>query len=134
MAVKAACCGASEGTVVNSDSPGPRSGATLSAADGIGAAHREQLTHAAVADYYGRVLQSSRDLKTSACTAGGKPPELLRQVRVLVHRLRRCGASCAHARAFTGSAFSKSGQAVCPVFTHPAVDNILLALPDGQLV
>lgn len=28
-----------------------------------------------VQDYYGRVLQNSKDLKTSACTAAGRPPQ-----------------------------------------------------------
>ena len=30
-------------------------------------------THASVKEYYGKVLQTSKDLKTSACTAGGRP-------------------------------------------------------------
>ena len=28
-------------------------------------------------EYYGKVLKSSKDLKTSACTAGGRPHQLL---------------------------------------------------------
>lgn len=31
-----------------------------------------------VQEYYGKVLKSSKDLKTSACTAGGRPHPLLR--------------------------------------------------------
>ncbi|BDA48057.1 Arsenite methyltransferase [Coccomyxa sp. Obi] len=33
--------------------------------------------HASVQEYYGKVLKSSKDLKTSACTAGGRPHPLL---------------------------------------------------------
>lgn len=36
-----------------------------------------EFTHQSVADYYGKVLQSSKDLKTSACTASGPPPAQL---------------------------------------------------------
>lgn len=38
----------------------------------------DAVTHAAVVDYYGKVLESSKDLKTSACTASGAPPAPLR--------------------------------------------------------
>eukprot|EP00911_Craspedida_sp_UC1_P002409 UC1_evm2s1798 len=30
-----------------------------------------------VQDYYGRVLSTSKDLKTSACTASGRPPQIV---------------------------------------------------------
>ena len=36
-----------------------------------------EFTHQSVAEYYGKVLQSSKDLKTSACTASGPPPAQL---------------------------------------------------------
>ena len=92
MAVKAACCGRSEAGSAADESSGPGSGAAVSAAENSSNSDRQQLTHAAVADYYGRVLQSSRDLKTSACTAGGTPPELIRQVCCMVAlSRRRCG-------------------------------------------
>ena len=35
---------------------------------------------AALQEYYGKVLQSTKDLKTSACTAAGKPHPLLRSL------------------------------------------------------
>jgi len=48
-------------------------------------------------DYYGKVLQSSKDLKTSACTAAGKPHPLLRQLMAnipeeVLSRFYGCGA------------------------------------------
>ena len=95
MAVEAACCGRKEPGGAASDRPCPPSGAALSAAENSSGADRQQLTHAAVADYYGRVLQSSRDLKTSACTAGGKPPELLRQVKPMIPH-SCCLCTCGH--------------------------------------
>ena len=36
--------------------------------------------NSALQDYYGKVLQSTKDLKTSACTAAGKPHPLLRSL------------------------------------------------------
>ena len=35
----------------------------------------EAKTLEVVQDYYGKVLSTSKDLKTSACTACGKPPQ-----------------------------------------------------------
>ncbi len=80
MAVKDACCGpqrpaASLETAERDRLAPPAHGQAV-----VDSAGNRQLTHEAVQDYYGRVLRSSRDLKTSACTAGGKPPALLRQV------------------------------------------------------
>lgn len=54
-------------------------------------------TYESVEDYYGRVLASSKDLKTSACTASGKPPpatvSLLRRVPLEVReKFYGCGA------------------------------------------
>ena len=85
MAVKEPCCGpqrpAGSLDVTERDRlapPADRQNGNSGAR--VDSASDRQLTHEAVQDYYGRVLQSSRDLKTSACTAGGKPTALLRQV------------------------------------------------------
>ena len=81
MAVKGAYCEPGSGgcNVTERDCSAPP--AQRQHGDGdTGSSGDRQLTHQAVQDYYGRVLKSSRDLKTSACTAGGKPPALLRQV------------------------------------------------------
>jgi hypothetical protein len=37
-------------------------------------------TYDSVKNYYGKVLASSKDLKTSACTASGRPHPLVRQL------------------------------------------------------
>jgi len=41
---------------------------------------------ASVKQYYGTTLQTSKDLKTSACTAGGKPPPAVVEVLKRVPR------------------------------------------------
>ena len=55
------------------------------------------LVHSSVAEYYGKQLQSSQDLKTSACTSASRPPpvvrKLLQQVPCQVtERFYGCGA------------------------------------------
>jgi SAM-dependent methyltransferase len=59
--------------------------------------NREQLTLDAVRAYYGRVLQSTQDLKTSACCAVERLPAHLRAIEALVHdevkaKFYGCGA------------------------------------------
>ena len=44
----------------------------------------ERDTYEVVSEYYGRVLATSKDLKTGACTAGGAPPLAIRKVTTLV--------------------------------------------------
>ena len=50
-----------------------------------------------VQDYYGKVLSTSKDLKTSACTAAGRPPPALAAVlkrvpRAVTEKFYGCGA------------------------------------------
>ena len=50
-----------------------------------------------VQDYYGKVLSTSKDLKTSACTAAGRPPPALAAVlgrvpRAVSEKFYGCGA------------------------------------------
>lgn len=57
----------------------------------------EQLTRAAIQDYYGKVLASSGDLKTSACCTGDAMPEPLRRILAELHpevkdRFYGCGS------------------------------------------
>eukprot|EP00239_Pterosperma_sp_CCMP1384_P001241 CAMPEP_0197847870 /NCGR_PEP_ID=MMETSP1438-20131217/7361_1 /TAXON_ID=1461541 /ORGANISM="Pterosperma sp., Strain CCMP1384" /LENGTH=444 /DNA_ID=CAMNT_0043459929 /DNA_START=188 /DNA_END=1523 /DNA_ORIENTATION=- len=40
----------------------------------------ENTVYENVTNYYGKVLSTSKDLKTSACTAAGRPPEYVRQL------------------------------------------------------
>lgn len=52
---------------------------------------------AAAQEYYGKVLQSSKDLKTSACTAAGRPHPLLRSLMArlpedVLSKFYGCGA------------------------------------------
>lgn len=42
-------------------------------------------THADVAEYYGKVLTQSSDLKTNACCTGGRPPAHVRKALANVH-------------------------------------------------
>lgn len=54
-------------------------------------------TYELVQDYYGKVLATSKDLKTSACTAGGAPPakiiELMKNVpQEVLGKFYGCGA------------------------------------------
>lgn len=75
----AACCGGSNGTAISNDQAGSTS------------------TYAVVKDYYGKVLKSSQDLKTSACTAAGRPhPRIIRIMQDLpsevVEKFYGCGA------------------------------------------
>ena len=54
-------------------------------------------TFASVKEYYGQVLHSTKDLKTSACTASGKPhssvTEILRTVpEEVTDKFYGCGA------------------------------------------
>src|SRR5947209_7912292 len=44
----------------------------------------ESKTYSSVQEYYGKVLTKSKDLKTGACTAGGKPHQLIREALKLV--------------------------------------------------
>ena len=51
----------------------------------------------ATQEYYGKVLQSSKDLKTSACTAAGRPHPLLRKLMAdlpeeVLSKFYGCGA------------------------------------------
>lgn len=45
----------------------------VSAANGEG----DDRVYNSVSDYYGKQLASSKDLKTNACTAGGKPHDMV---------------------------------------------------------
>lgn len=38
---------------------------------------KESKTYEVVKDYYGKVLETSKDLKTSACTAGSAPNSVI---------------------------------------------------------
>lgn len=54
-------------------------------------------TYSVVQDYYGKVLSTSKDLKTSACTAGGAPHPLIRQLikgvpQEILAKFYGCGA------------------------------------------
>ena len=42
----------------------------------------ERNTYEVVSEYYGRVLATSKDLKTGACTAGGAPPLAIKKVTI----------------------------------------------------
>ena len=74
----APCCGPAA-TPAPAAEAGAAGSAAAQAAPGTGLA-----TLASVKQYYGTTLQTSKDLKTSACTAGGKPHpavvEVLRKV------------------------------------------------------
>ena len=57
----------------------------------------EPTGNAGMQEYYGKVLQSSKDLKTSACTAAGRPYPLLRRLmgaipEEVLSRFYGCGA------------------------------------------
>jgi len=40
----------------------------------------EEVTYSSVQEYYGKILQTSKDLKTSACTASGAPPAPIKAI------------------------------------------------------
>lgn len=42
-------------------------------------------THDAVRQYYGKILQKSKDLKTNACTTSGQPPKYINEALSLIH-------------------------------------------------
>jgi len=46
----------------------------------------KEMTHDSVKEYYGKVLATSKDLKTTACTAAGAPPP---RIRDLIKRVPR---------------------------------------------
>jgi len=48
----------------------------------------EDSTHASVRAYYGRVLQRTEDLKTSACTPASRPPPHISQALAKVREGR----------------------------------------------
>lgn len=57
----------------------------------------EQGTYEVVKDYYGKVLSTTKDLKTSACTASGKPHaklvEIMRRIpQEITSKFYGCGA------------------------------------------
>jgi len=41
--------------------------------------------HDSVSEYYGKILQKSKDLKTNACTTSGAPPKHIRDVVSMIH-------------------------------------------------
>jgi SAM-dependent methyltransferase len=45
----------------------------------------EHSTHESIQDYYGKILQSNKDLKTSACCTADAMPEPLRQILAKIH-------------------------------------------------
>src|SRR6266513_2075103 len=45
----------------------------------------EQMTLEAVRNYYGRVLQSTKDLQTSACCTAERLPQHLQEIEALIH-------------------------------------------------
>jgi len=55
-------------------------GAVAADTDRNGASSLDGVSLADVRQYYGKVLQSTRDLKTSVCTASGKPHPLVQEV------------------------------------------------------
>ena len=54
------------------------------------------MTHESVKNYYGKVLSSSTDLKTNACTTSSAPPTVVREVlkkvpQAVTERYYGCG-------------------------------------------
>ena len=77
----AACCGGSNGS--NTSCSNEQAGSTN--------------TYEVVKDYYGKVLSTSKDLKTSACTAAGRPhPRIVKIMQDIpsevVDKFYGCGA------------------------------------------
>jgi hypothetical protein len=64
--------------------------ASIEGGRAAGLGEEEATTRQVVQEYYGRVLNNTSDLKTSACVAAGKPPLHIRNALRLV-RLRMPG-------------------------------------------
>ena len=72
-------------------------GSASSAPSGDRSTPKASSTYDSVQDYYGKVLETSKDLKTSACTASGRPhPQIVKALnRVpdeVLSKFYGCGA------------------------------------------
>ena len=74
-----------------------------------------------VKDYYGKLLKSSKDLKTSACCDGAKLPPHLQPLLANVHpevaaKYYGCGISCRQGSAAAACSISARARGATPTF------------------